>query len=107
MLVPLAGLLVACAIFACIGAALLAVVPRLRLTFANVGLFVIGAVPSCAVTAVAYGRVFGHVNGELRQPATRNNGQQSSAYSSDQQNVKQTKQPGNRDRLDPSSDAAW
>ena len=69
MIVPLVGLFVACAIFACIGAALLPLVPHLRPTLANVALFVAGAVPICAVTAVAYGRVFGDAMGELRPPA--------------------------------------
>ena len=69
MIVPLVGLFLACAIFACIGAALLALIPRLRPTLANVALFVIGAVPSGAVTAVAYGRVFGDAEGTLRPPA--------------------------------------
>ena len=69
MIVPLVGLFLACAIFACIGAALLALIPGLRPTLTNVALFVIGAVPSCAVTAVAYGRVFGDGAGMLRSPA--------------------------------------
>jgi hypothetical protein len=69
MIVPLVGLSLACAIFACIGAALLALIPRLRPTLANVALFVIGAVLSGAVTAVAYGRVFGDATGTLRPPA--------------------------------------
>ncbi len=65
MIVPLAGLFLACAIFASIGAALLALIPRLRVSLANVALFVIGAVPSCAVTAVAYGGIFGDATGDL------------------------------------------
>jgi hypothetical protein len=69
MIIPLVGLLLAVAIFACIGAGLLAVIPHLRLTLPNVAVFVMGAVPSCAVTAVAYGRVFGDANGELRSVA--------------------------------------
>ena len=58
MLVPLVGLFIVCAIFACIGTALLYVTPQFRPTLANVALFVFGAVPSCAVSAIAYGRVF-------------------------------------------------
>ncbi len=69
MIVPLVGLFIAVAIFACIGAALLALIPHLRPTLANITLFVIGAVPICAVTAVVYGRVFGDATGELRPVA--------------------------------------
>ena len=69
MIIPLVGLFLAVAIFACIGAALLALITHRRPTLANIALFVIGAVPSCAVTAVAYGRVFGDANGELRSAA--------------------------------------
>ncbi len=65
MLVPLVGFLLACAIFGCVGWAVLALFPRLRPTLTNVGMFVIGAVPSAAVSAVAYGRVFGNEAGEL------------------------------------------
>ena len=68
MIIPLVGLFIACAIFACIGAAVLALIPHLNPTLANVGLFVIGAVPSSFVAAVAYGRVFGDGTGELLQP---------------------------------------
>lgn len=69
MIVPVVGLFLACAIFACIGVALLALIPRLRPTLANVGLFVIGAVPSGAVTAVACGRAFGDASGTVHLPA--------------------------------------
>ena len=65
MIVPVVGFLVGCAIFACIGTGLLALTPHLCPTLANVALFVIGAVPICALTAVAYGRVFGDATGEL------------------------------------------
>jgi hypothetical protein len=66
MLIPLVGLFIACAIFACIGTAVLALVPKLRSTLVNVALFVLGAVPTSAVSAVAYGRVFGNETGELK-----------------------------------------
>jgi hypothetical protein len=69
VLVPLVGLFIASAIFAGVGTALLHLTPQFRPTIANVALFAIGAVPSCAVSAIAYGQVFGDVNGELRQPA--------------------------------------
>ena len=69
MIVPLVGFLVAYTMFGCIGAALLSLIPNLRPTLANVALFVIGAVPNCAVAAIAYGRVFGDATGELRPPA--------------------------------------
>ncbi len=65
MLIPLVGFLIACTIFACVGAAVLALIPHLRPGHANVALFVIGAVPISAVSAVAYGRVFGDGAGEL------------------------------------------
>jgi hypothetical protein len=65
VIIPLVGLFISCAIFTCIGAAVLALLPHLRATLANVGLFVIGAVPTSAVAAVAYGRVFGRGTGEL------------------------------------------
>lgn len=68
MIIPLVGLFIACAIFASIGAAALAPILHLRPTLANVSLFVLGAVPSSAITAVAYGRVFGDDTGELHHP---------------------------------------
>jgi len=46
MIIPLVGLFIACAIFACIGAAVLALIPDLNPTLANVGLFVIGLSPA-------------------------------------------------------------
>ena len=69
MIIPLVGCLLACTIFGCIGAALLALIPHLRPTLVNIALFVIGAVPSCGAAAIAYGRVFGDATGELRLPA--------------------------------------
>ena len=69
MLIPLVGFLVACAVFACIGAAVLAFIPKLRPTLVNVAVFVVGAVPSSAVSAVAYGRLFGNETGELTSVA--------------------------------------
>jgi hypothetical protein len=69
MLLPLVGVVIACTLFACIGAALLTLLPKFRLTFGNVVLFVIGAVPSSAVSAVVYGRVFGNETGELNTTA--------------------------------------
>jgi hypothetical protein len=68
MLVPLAGLFIACAVFACISAAVLALIPKLRLTLINVVLFVIGAVPSSLVGGFVYGRVFADANNELSNP---------------------------------------
>lgn len=69
MIIPLVGLFTACAIFAGLGVAVLSLVPRLRLTLANLGLFVIGSVPTAAAAAIAYGRVFGDVTGELNSGA--------------------------------------
>ena len=69
MLISLVGFLIACAVFACIGAAVLALIPELRPTLANVAAFVLGAVPTSAVTAVAYGRFFGNETGELNPVA--------------------------------------
>jgi branched-subunit amino acid transport protein len=69
MIIPLVGLFIACAIFACIGAAVLTLIPHLRRTLSNVGSFVIGAVPSSAFAAIAYGRVFGNQTGELDSTA--------------------------------------
>ena len=69
MLIPLVGLLVACVIFASIGAAVLAFISKLRPTLVNVVAFVVGAVPSSAVSAVAYGWVFGNERGELNPVA--------------------------------------
>ncbi len=65
MLVPLVGFVLACAIFASVGAALLALIPKLRPTLLNVGLFVLGAVPSSAASVIAYGRLFGNTEGEI------------------------------------------
>jgi hypothetical protein len=65
MLVPLVGFVLACVIFASLGAALLALMPKLRPTLMNVGLFVLGAVPSALVGVIAYGRLFGNDEGEL------------------------------------------
>jgi hypothetical protein len=65
MLIPLVGFVLACVIFAGIGAALLTLVPKLRPTLISVGLFVLGAVPSSFVVIVAYGRLFGDGEGEL------------------------------------------
>lgn len=69
MLIPLVGLLIACAVFACIGAAVLALIPHLHRTLTNVSLFVVGAVPSSALAAIAYGWVFGDRTGELHGAA--------------------------------------
>jgi hypothetical protein len=69
VLIPLVGFLIACTVFACVGAALLSLIPKLRLTVGNVLLFVIGAVPTAAISAVLYGRVFGTETGELTPPA--------------------------------------
>jgi len=65
MIIPLVGLFIACGIFACIGTAVLTVIPHLGRTLSNVGLFVIGAVPSSGAVALVYGRVFGNQTGEL------------------------------------------
>ena len=69
MLVPLVGFLIACAIFACVGATLLAFIPQFRRTVANVSLFVIGAVSISALAAIAYGQVFADSTGELHGAA--------------------------------------
>lgn len=69
MIIPLVGLFIACAIFAGFGAAVLPLVLHLRPTLANVGLFVIGSVPSAVAAAIAYGRAFGDVTGELNSGA--------------------------------------
>ena len=65
MLVPLVGFILACVIFAAVGAALLALTPKLRPTLMNVGVFVLGAVPSSFAGVVAYGRLLGNDQGEL------------------------------------------
>ena len=65
MIVPLVGFFIACAIFACMGATVLALIPHLRPTLANIGSFVIGAVPSSAAAAIGYGRLLGDGTGEL------------------------------------------
>ena len=69
MLLPLVGFFIACTIFACIGAAVLALVPKLRPTLVNVAVFVLGAVPTAAVSAVAYGRVYANETGVLNPVA--------------------------------------
>jgi hypothetical protein len=69
MLIPLVGFFVACAIFACVGVAVLAFIPRLRPTLVNLAVFVVGAVPSAAASAVAYGRIVGNEIGELNSVA--------------------------------------
>jgi len=65
MLVPFVGLFIACAIFVCIGAILLALIPPFQTTLANISLFVIGAVPSSALAAIAYGQISADSGGEL------------------------------------------
>jgi len=65
MLIPLVGLAIGCAIFACIGMLALTLLPKLRPTPVNVAMFVLGAVPTSAVSALAYGQVFGNEAGEL------------------------------------------
>jgi hypothetical protein len=69
MLIPLVGFFVACAIFAGIGTAVLAFIRKLRPTRVNVAVFVVGAVSISAVSAVAYGRIFGNETGELNSVA--------------------------------------
>src|SRR5580658_6283209 len=69
MLIPLVGLLLACAVFAGVGVAVLAFIPKLHPTLVNVSVFVVGAVPSSAVSSIAYGRIFGNGAGELNSVA--------------------------------------
>jgi hypothetical protein len=69
MLISLVGLFIACVIFACIGTAVLTIVPKLRPTLVNVAMFVLGAVPISAASALCYGRIFGNETGELNPNA--------------------------------------
>ncbi len=68
MLIPLVGFIIACAIFACIGAAALALFPKLRPTPVNIAVFVLGAVPTSVASGVAYGRLFANEAHELTTP---------------------------------------
>ena len=65
MLVPLVGFVLGCAVFICVGMALLALLPKLRLTMPNLVVFVIAAVPASAGGAIAYGWAFGDAAGQL------------------------------------------
>jgi len=65
VLIPLVGLGIAFAIFACVCAALLTLIPRLRPTLLNISVFAVAAVPASAISAIAYGRFFGNETGDL------------------------------------------
>jgi hypothetical protein len=68
-LIPAVGFVIACTIFAGVGALALSRIPRLHLSLVNVVVFVIGAVPTSAFSAVAYGWVFANKAGELNPVA--------------------------------------
>ena len=69
MLIPAVGFLIACTIFAGVGAVALSRIPRLQLSLVNVLVFVIGAVPTSAFSAIAYGWLFANKAGELNPVA--------------------------------------